>query len=162
MSKDVIEEDFIGIGCWPRIVKCPGCNERLLMNICVTDNAYVPEPGTNQKIGQVQICLEKIPQGNCRDCVSQTVPEYQGIIGAKEAAFCGADDLSEGEEHKKYPQHTWTLEEMKKGINKHTWRSIEALKKAQIKDLKCIEFCSQEQLKQNKKDWEERMKKQGG
>lgn len=154
MSKDVIEEDFIGAGCWPRIIKCPGCNERLLISIFVTDDAYMPEPGIkNEKIGQVQIYLEKIPQGDCRDCAYQTVPEYQGIIGAKEAAFCGKDDLSEGEEDKnKYLQHTWTLKEMKKGINKHTWRSIEALKKAGIKDLKCIEFCSQEQLEQNKRD----------
>jgi len=116
--------------------------------------------GSKKKVGQITIILEKIRQGNCRDCVGQAVPEYEGIIGAKEAAFCGKDDLAEGEEDKnKYPQHTWTLEEIQKGINKHTWRSLQTVNEAGIKDLKCIEFFSKEEVKQKKKDYE---KQKGG
>lgn len=97
--------------------------------------------------GLVHGFIEKIEQGDCRDCVHFAIPEYEGIVGQKEAAFCGEDDLGEFEDdEEKYPQHTWTLEEVQKGVNKHTWLSIEALKEAGIKDLKCIEFLDRAEL----------------
>lgn len=99
--------------------------------------------------------IEKIEQGDCRDCVHFAIPEYEGIVGQKEAAFCGEDDLGEFEDdEEKYPQHTWTLEEVQKGVNKHTWLSIEVLKEAGIKDLKCIEFLDKAEFRERRERFE--------
>ena len=134
-----IEEDFVEAFFGFELIKCPECRQRFLLSM------FVGGPLGEKRAKQLRIRIQKIPQGNCRDCVHFKTPESMGEIGDKAAFLCGKDDLAALDE-KKYPQHEWSIEEYRKGVNKHTWQSIETLSKAEIKDLKSIEFTKKKKI----------------
>lgn len=141
-----MEEEFEQVDFFQKILKCPECDENLLLA------TYVEAENDE---GIIEVEIDKIPQGDCAKCVYQRIPEYEGIIGEKYAAWCARDDYGEGQEDEEaYPQHTWTFKEYQEGVNKQTWRSIVILKEAGIKNLKCIEFIDRAEARKRREKLE--------
>jgi len=142
MKEKEINEEFARGASFFRIRKCPHCGEKMLFYIAVDANVH-GDKQNEKPVGTIEIHVKDVRQGNCRECNSYIIPELEDFIGAEESAYCCADTDAD-----QIP--VWTFKEARKGVNKQTRKSIECIEEAEIKDLKCIQFESREEMKKRR------------